>query len=247
MIAIVGELLCGGAAVGRRLLDPGGHLVLQRGDADLEELVEVRRGDRAELGALEQGDAGLGGEVEYALVERDPAQLTVDEAIVHTPTTLADFRPACEELCRARMGLRLLLGVGNARGPTRARSAHARHRGRRARGCGGTGGRRAAAARAGRAPGPETPRAPCGRPSRRIPPSAVTPARGRRCGRGPGEAARPQRCQSSERDYRAQECQPRLVGVPSCVRATARRPGGHAARCSGSGESQSGRWTIGRH
>ena len=38
----LGQLLGGGAPVGRRLLDAGGDLVLQGGDADLEELVEVR-------------------------------------------------------------------------------------------------------------------------------------------------------------------------------------------------------------
>ena len=37
----------------------------------------------------------------------------------------------------------------------------------------------------GEAHGPGTRRAPCARPSRRRPPSAVTPDRGRRCGRGP--------------------------------------------------------------
>ena len=38
-----GELLGGGAPVGGRLLDPGGDLVLEGGDAHLEELVEVGR------------------------------------------------------------------------------------------------------------------------------------------------------------------------------------------------------------
>ncbi len=57
-----GQLLRRRAAVDRRPVDAGHDLVLQRGDAHLEELVEVRRGDRAELGAFEQRDARLGGE-----------------------------------------------------------------------------------------------------------------------------------------------------------------------------------------
>jgi hypothetical protein len=73
----------GGAPVGGRLLDAGGDLVLQRGDADLEELVEVRRRDGAELGPLEQRDPALAGELQDAVVERQPAQLAVDEPIIH--------------------------------------------------------------------------------------------------------------------------------------------------------------------
>ena len=52
----LGQLLARRAPVGRRLLDAGRDLVLQRGDAHLEELVEVRRRDGAELGPLEQRD-----------------------------------------------------------------------------------------------------------------------------------------------------------------------------------------------
>ena len=48
---------------------PGRHLVLQRGHAHLEELVEVGREDGAELQPLEQRDAGLGGQRQHALVE----------------------------------------------------------------------------------------------------------------------------------------------------------------------------------
>ena len=51
---------------------------LQGGDADLEELVEVGRGDGAELGPLEQRDAGLLGQPQHPAVEVEPAQLTVD-------------------------------------------------------------------------------------------------------------------------------------------------------------------------
>ena len=50
------------------------------GHADHEELVEVRRGDRGELDALEQRRGGIGRLFEHALVEREPGQLAVDEA-----------------------------------------------------------------------------------------------------------------------------------------------------------------------
>ena len=56
-LADLGQLLGRRAPVGGRLLDAGRHLVLERGDADLEELVEVGRRDGAELGPFEQRDA----------------------------------------------------------------------------------------------------------------------------------------------------------------------------------------------
>ena len=64
----LGELLRRGAPVRGRLLDAGGDLILQRGDTHLEELVEVGRRDRTELGPLEQRDPRLGGQIEHALV-----------------------------------------------------------------------------------------------------------------------------------------------------------------------------------
>ncbi len=81
-VADLGQGLPGRAAVGRRAIDPGDDLILERRDAHLEELVEVRRRDRAELGSLEQRDPGLGGELEHALVELQPAQFPVDEPLV---------------------------------------------------------------------------------------------------------------------------------------------------------------------
>ena len=69
-------------SVGRGPVESGGDLVLQRPDAHLEELVEVGRHDRAELGPLEQRDPRLGREFEHPVVEREPAQLTVEEAFV---------------------------------------------------------------------------------------------------------------------------------------------------------------------
>ena len=58
------------------------------GDAHHEELVEVRRGDRGELDALEQRRRRIGRLLEHALVERQPRQLAVDE----------------QRWCRARVG-----------------------------------------------------------------------------------------------------------------------------------------------
>ena len=63
--------------------DPAPSLVVDRrfqsGDADHEELVEVRRGDRGELDALQQRLRRVGRFLEHALVERQPGQLAVDE------------------------------------------------------------------------------------------------------------------------------------------------------------------------
>ena len=58
---------------------------LQAGDADHEELVEVAREDRQEAHPLEQRHARVLGELEDALVERQPRQLPVEEAVGSTP------------------------------------------------------------------------------------------------------------------------------------------------------------------
>ncbi len=76
------ELLGRCAPVERWTVDAGDDLILQRGDSHLEELVEVRRSDRAELGPLEQRDARFAGELEHTLVERDPAQLPTEKTLV---------------------------------------------------------------------------------------------------------------------------------------------------------------------
>jgi hypothetical protein len=78
----LGQCLCRRAAVGRRTVDAGDELVLQGGDAHLEELVEVGGGDRAELGPFEQRDAGLARQLQDAVVELDPAQLPIVEPLV---------------------------------------------------------------------------------------------------------------------------------------------------------------------
>ena len=77
-------------AVGRRVLrlEVLVELGLQAGDADLEELVEVRRADRQEPEPLEQRVGGVARLFEHALVEVEPAQLAVDE-----PARLERRRP----------------------------------------------------------------------------------------------------------------------------------------------------------
>ncbi len=55
------------------------ELGLEAGDADLEELVEVRRADRQEPKPLEQRIRRVTRLFEHPLVEIQPAQLAVDE------------------------------------------------------------------------------------------------------------------------------------------------------------------------
>jgi hypothetical protein len=74
-----GERLRRGAPVGRAGDGTGRRLLRQLGHAHREELVEVRRDDRAELHALEQRQRRVRGELEHAAVEVDPRQLAVEE------------------------------------------------------------------------------------------------------------------------------------------------------------------------
>ncbi len=73
------QRLRGPAPVLQRLVDPGLDLVVQAGDADHEELVEVRGRDRAELEPLEQRHRVVLGELEHARVELQPGELAVEE------------------------------------------------------------------------------------------------------------------------------------------------------------------------
>src|SRR5262245_57403536 len=72
------ELLGQRQTVRRSGVEPGANLPRQRGDANHEELVEIVRGDRQELDALQQRVTARASMVEHALVEREPAQFTVD-------------------------------------------------------------------------------------------------------------------------------------------------------------------------
>ena len=62
--------------------DAGGDAALEAGHPDHEELVEVAGEDREEPGPLEQRQVGVLGQLEHPLVERQPGQLAVEEAIV---------------------------------------------------------------------------------------------------------------------------------------------------------------------
>ena len=75
--ADLAELLLGGPAVGGRHLERRLALRMETGDADLEELVEVPRGDREEPHALEERLAGILGEREHTAVEVEPRELAV--------------------------------------------------------------------------------------------------------------------------------------------------------------------------
>jgi len=74
-----GELLRRGRPVGalraRRVLQQ----LLDAGDADLEEFVEVARGDAEESQPLEQRHGGVLGLGEHALVELELRELAVDQ------------------------------------------------------------------------------------------------------------------------------------------------------------------------
>ena len=74
-----GENLAGRHAVGRDVVDVGGDLASQAGDANHVELVEVGGEDRQELDSFEQGVARVLGLVEDAAVELEPAQFAIDE------------------------------------------------------------------------------------------------------------------------------------------------------------------------
>ena len=62
--------------------DVGRDPALEAGHADHEELVEVAGEDRREAHPLEQRQGGVLGQLEDALVEAEPGQLAVEEAVV---------------------------------------------------------------------------------------------------------------------------------------------------------------------
>ena len=66
---------------GRAHGDAGGDAALQAGHPHHEELVEVRGEDRQVAGPLEQRHVLVGGELEHPLVELQPGDLAVEEAV----------------------------------------------------------------------------------------------------------------------------------------------------------------------
>ncbi len=75
------QLLGRRATVGGGAGEPRRDLVLEAGDADLEELVEVLAEDGAELGPLEQRHRRVGRERQDPLVEVEPRELAVEEPL----------------------------------------------------------------------------------------------------------------------------------------------------------------------
>ena len=73
---------------GRAHRDAGGDAALEAGHPDHEELVEVLREDREEAGALQQRDVLVGGQLQHALVELQPGDLAVQEALGGEPGLL---------------------------------------------------------------------------------------------------------------------------------------------------------------
>ena len=69
------------APVGGALAEAGGDLILQTGDADLEELIEVLTEDRDELEAFEQGHRRIRRECEHPGIEVEPGEFTVEESL----------------------------------------------------------------------------------------------------------------------------------------------------------------------
>ena len=75
---------------------------LQAGDAHHEELVEVAREDRHEAHPLEQREAAVLRELEDPLVERDPGELAIQEAVVGESPALGVVGRVDVELVRRR-------------------------------------------------------------------------------------------------------------------------------------------------
>jgi hypothetical protein len=75
------QLLRRGQSVRALLDDALGHLVLQAGDADHEEFVEVVGGNRQEPQPLQHRMALVFGLLQHAAVEMQPGELPVDEPL----------------------------------------------------------------------------------------------------------------------------------------------------------------------
>ena len=74
-----GERLSGCSSVRSSAGDAGSRLILEFGHPHGKELVKVRRGDGAELDAVEERQRLVGGQLENATVEVDPGQLAVEK------------------------------------------------------------------------------------------------------------------------------------------------------------------------
>ena len=68
-------------SAGRAHGDAGGDSALKAGHTHHEELVEVAREDRDEFRAIEHGQVGILRELQDAIVESQPGELPVEEAV----------------------------------------------------------------------------------------------------------------------------------------------------------------------
>ena len=75
------EVFRGTQAIERSLGGVAFHLLFDAGDADLEELIEVRADDAEELQPFEQAIVRIERLVEHALVEFQPAQFAIEEVL----------------------------------------------------------------------------------------------------------------------------------------------------------------------
>ena len=75
------QLLGRRQTLGRGGLDTGAHLAAQAGHAHHEELIEIAGRDRQEPQPLEQGMIDVVGLFQHTLVEREPRDLPVDQAL----------------------------------------------------------------------------------------------------------------------------------------------------------------------
>ena len=100
-----GELLQRVEAVRCDVFDSLPQVLLRRRDANHEELVEIRRGNREEFHTFEQGMRRIESLVEDALIELEPAQLAVDvERRVLEIPGIKGRGPRCEWWTR-RLGI----------------------------------------------------------------------------------------------------------------------------------------------
>src|SRR5262249_1110738 len=73
--------LAGKHAVRAGLANTAQDLLLDAGDPNHEELVQVGAGDRQEFQALIKREAPIARLIEHALVEAEPRQLSIDEQL----------------------------------------------------------------------------------------------------------------------------------------------------------------------
>jgi len=77
----IGEGVLRGGSDVRGHRESGDDAALESRNPDHEELIQIAREDREEVGALQRGKARVLGQLKHALIEREPAQLAVEKAV----------------------------------------------------------------------------------------------------------------------------------------------------------------------